>query len=64
MNDWRSQVKLSRRDAYKAACIILGLMFALIFAGWVVSRLARQQPPPSPPQPVMPTPAPGTQPVR
>ena len=31
MNDWRSKVEISRRDGYKAAAAVLGLLFLLIF---------------------------------
>jgi len=46
MNDWRSKVEISRRDGYKAAAAVLGLLFLLIFAGWILSRFARHDPPP------------------
>jgi hypothetical protein len=46
MNDWRSKVEISRGDGYKAAAAVLGLLFLLIFAGWILSRFARHDPPP------------------
>ena len=60
MNDWRSKVTITRKDAYKAAGAILGLLFALIFAGWIISRFMRHEPPPAlqAPVPVVPTPKP------
>ncbi len=58
MNDWRSKVTITRKDGYKAAAAILGLLFALIFAGWVVSRFLRHEPPPPLQTPVPAVPAP------
>ena len=64
MSDWRTRVNLNRRDGFKAAGIILGLLFALIFAGWIVSRLMRGQVPPPPSGPVLPNvPTPGAKPT-
>ena len=57
MNDWRSRVNMSGRDGCKAAAVILGLMIVVIFAGWVVMRLMRKDPPPVPASPVLPQPA-------
>ena len=45
MNDWRSKVTISRRDGYKAAGAVLGLLFLLIFAGWILSRFLHRNPP-------------------
>ena len=47
MNDWRSRVNISRRDGLKAAGVILGLLFLLIFGGWVLSRFMRRENPPA-----------------
>jgi hypothetical protein len=47
--DWRSRNTMTGREALKAAAAILGLLFACILAGWVVTRLMR---PPADPAPV------------
>jgi hypothetical protein len=54
MNDWRSRVNMSRRDGYKAAAAVLGLLFLLIFVGWVLSRFLRHETPPPVHTPVAP----------
>ena len=61
MNDWRSRVNMSRRDGLKAAGIILGILFTLIFAGWILSKFLRNEPPP-PLQSPMPSAVPRTAP--
>jgi hypothetical protein len=60
MTDWRSNVKITRNEGLKAAGVILGLLFALIFAGWIVTRFMRHEPPPAlqTPMPAVPTPKP------
>jgi hypothetical protein len=42
--DWRTRNTVSGSDALKAAAVILGLLFACIMIGWVVSRLLRSPP--------------------
>lgn len=56
-DDWRSRVNIKRSDGYRVAAAILGLLFLLIFAGWLISRFMRQAPPP-PLQTPTPTPSP------
>jgi hypothetical protein len=57
MNDWRSKVQISRREGLRAAGAILGLLFLLIFAGWVLSRFLRHEAPPPIQTPVPAVPA-------
>ena len=56
MNDWRSKVQMSRRDGFKAAGVIIGLLFGCILAVWVLSRCMRHDP--APPRNVPPIPKP------
>ena len=60
MTDWRSNVQITRKDGLKAAGAILGLLFALIFVGWIVMRFVRHEPPPplQTPVPAVPIPKP------
>ena len=46
---------ISRRDAAKVAVTIIGLLFACIALGWVVTRVVRSPQPPSPPATVTPS---------
>jgi len=47
-DDWRSRNTMKGSDALKAAAAVLGLLFAFIMAGWIVTRLLRPAPPAAP----------------
>jgi hypothetical protein len=57
MTDWRVNPGIKKTEAIKAAGAILGLLFALILAGWILSRFLQ---PASPPQEPGPAAAPAT----
>jgi hypothetical protein len=45
MSDWKQEVRDSKRDALKAAGVILGLLATCILAIWLLTRSLHKKPP-------------------